>query len=233
MLFEIQIQFNLTYNTIYMKKHLLICCLSAISLHLNAQKNTEKTLETIETQEQASLFIKENSKSRNSLNGKILTFNEEKHKTHLTNALFKLEKGDVKSDRNEFEKTLYKILDKTKTSYYRLSYILIKGKDYTLESINTLRNTLIDSYKKGTPFSKLANEYSMDDNAKRGGDTGWFATGGRYKALENAILNNNYQQDAIFTIDIPSENTYYLAIQTHEPKRISEIKVLRLIEPIK
>ncbi len=216
-----------------MKKNLLIYGLSATSLFLNAQTSTEKTLETIENHEQAFQFIKQNSKHNNKLNGKILTFNEEKHKTRLTQALFQLEKGDVTSERDEYEKTLYKIIDKTKTPYYRLSYIVLDGSQYSMESIDELRNTLIESYKKGTSFSTLANQYSMDDNAQRGGDTGWFTSNSPYADLEMAILNHAHGLDDIFTVNVPAKNKYYVAIQTHEPRELSEIKVLRIVEPIK
>ena len=216
-----------------MKKNLLIYSLSAGSLLLNAQTNhTEKELELIENPEQAFQFIKQTAKKKNGINGKILTFNEEKHKTPLTKSLFKLEKGAVKTKKDDYEKTTYKVLDKTKTAYYRLSYILIEGEDYTLESIEKLRDNLIDSYKKGTPFSKLASLYSMDTNAKRGGDTGWFTTDGMYADFENTIINSNRDLNTVFTVDNSSKNNYYVAIQTHEPKEISEIKVLRIIEPV-
>jgi parvulin-like peptidyl-prolyl isomerase len=215
-----------------MKKNLLIYGLSAPSLFLTAQTSTEKTLASIENHEEAFQFIKQNSKRKNRLSGKILTFNEEKHKTSLTHALFQLEKGDMTSERDDYEKTLYKIIDKTKTPYYRLSYIVIDGDAYTMESINTLRETLINSYKKGTPFSTLANQYSMDDNAQRGGDTGWFTKDSAYTDLEKAVLSNPHALEDIFTIDVPAKNKYYVAIQTHEPKEILEIKVLRIVEPI-
>jgi parvulin-like peptidyl-prolyl isomerase len=72
----------------------------------------------------------------------------------------------------------------------------------------------------------------MDGNANRGGDSGWFTKGEMHPDFENEIINNNYSLNAIFTIDVPSKNWYYVVLKTHEPKEISEIKVLKIVEAI-
>jgi parvulin-like peptidyl-prolyl isomerase len=211
-----------------MKQHLLLLSFSIFTLLLNAQTSTEEALATIETQEQAKQFIKD----KYSFNSKIFVFNEEKHKTQLAKALFKLEKGQVKQENSEYDKTLYKILDKTISSYYRVSYIFLDGNTHSLESINALRKTLILKYNNGISFNDLANRYSMDTNAKKGGDTGWFTLGNMHPDFENAISTNAHNLNDVYTVDIPSKNWYYLVLQTYKPKDITEIEVLKIIEPI-
>ncbi|MEW4922657.1 peptidylprolyl isomerase [Algibacter sp. 2305UL17-15] len=211
-----------------MKKHLLTYIFLLTSTLVVAQNNTEEALTSIETQEQAKQFIED----KYAFNSKIFTFNEEKHKTQLAKTLFKLEKGNVKSVTTEYDKTLYKILEKNSTPYYRVSYIYLDGSKYTSESINELRENLIKKYNNGTPFNALANQYSMDDNAKRGGDTGWFVAGHMYPDLENAVVSEQHALDDMYTIDIPLKKAYYLVLQTFEPKEISEIKVLKIVEPV-
>lgn len=211
-----------------MKQHLLIYVFVITTAILNAQNSTEESLATIENQEQAKQFIKNNY----DFNSKVFTFNEEKHKTQLAKALFKLEKGQVKSEKGEYEKTLYKVLDKTTNSYYRVSYIFLDGNTYSLKSINELRETLILKYKNSVPFFELANQYSMDKNANKGGDTGWLTLGNMHPDFETTATNNKHALKDIYTIDIPSKNWYYLVLQTHEPKEITEIEVLKIVEPI-
>ena len=211
-----------------MKQHLLTFSFVIFTFVLNAQTSTEETLTTIETEEQAKQFIKDNY----NFNSKIFVFNEEKHKTQLAKALFKLEKGQVKHEKSEYDKTLYKILDKTTHSYYRVSYVFLEGNTYNLESINELRKTLILKYNNGVSFNDLANQYSMDNNANKGGDTGWFTLGEMHPDFENAIIANAHALEDIYTVDIPSKKWYYVVLQTYLPKDITEIEVLKIIEPI-
>lgn len=211
-----------------MKQHLLTFSFAVFAFVLNAQTSTEETLATIETQEQAKQFIKD----RYTFNSKIFVFNEEKHKTQVAKALFKLDKGQVKQEKSEYDKTLYKILDKTTNSYYRVSYIFLDGNTYNLESINELRETLILKYNNGVSFNDLANQYSMDNNANKGGDTGWFTRGEMHPGFEGAVTTNTHNLDDIYTVDVPSKNWYYVVLQTYIPKDITEIEVLKIVEPL-
>ncbi|TBN06840.1 hypothetical protein EYD45_02860 [Hyunsoonleella flava] len=211
-----------------MKQHLLTFVFLSVFFQISAQDETEAALADIETQEQAKQFIKD----KYAFNSKIFTFNEEKHKSQLAKALFQLEKGNVKTEKAANEKTIYKILEKTTNTYYRVNYIFLDGNTYNLESIDKLRENLIEKHKNGIPFSTLANQYSMDENGKKGGDTGWFTLGSMPTELENAIILDNHGLEDIYSVDIPSKQWYYLVLQSHEPKEISEIKVLKIVEPL-
>lgn len=211
-----------------MKQHLLTLIFLAVFTVLNAQTSTEKTLQTIETQEQAKQFIKD----KYAFNSKLFTFNEEKHKTQLAKALFKLDNGAIKTEKTAREKTIYKILEKHTNSYYRVAYIYLDGNKYTVSSINALRETLMRKYKNGTPFNALANQYSMDNGSNKGGDTGWVTLGEMSENFESEVFAKEHDINTVYTFDIPSENGYYLVKQTHKPKEITEIKVLKIIEPL-
>lgn len=211
-----------------MKQYLLTFIFSAFLLVINAQTSAEAALSSIETQEQAKQFVN----GKYAFNSKIFTFNEAKHKTQLAKTLFKLEKGQVKSEKAASEKIVYKILEKTKNTYHRVSYIFLDGNKYSLESINTLRETLIKKYNNGIPFNALANQYSMDNNANKGGDTGWFTTDDVNSEFESTLIKDNHTLDTIYNVDISSTKSYYLVLKTFAPKDITEIKVLKIIEPI-
>lgn len=210
-----------------MKQQLLTPFLLLSSLFLTAQTSTESDLAALETPEQIEHFLA----SKNSNANKLITFNEEKHKTILANALFKLGKGGTHVNEGEFEKTYYKVVEKTSKTYYRASYIYLDGTKYDTKNINALRDKIITKYHNGAPFDVLAKRYSMDQNAQKGGDLGWFAQGDLHTDFETEILNTNHPINEVFTIDIPENNWYYVAVITHEPKDISEIQVLKIVEP--
>lgn len=211
-----------------MKRHLLFAAIFSISALLQAQTSTEKELELIETPEQVNNYLE----LKKSKDNKLITFNQEKHKTILANELFELPKGGIKTVKTNFEKTIYKVMEKTKTTYYRAAYIYLDGSKYSASEIQSLRTKLINEYKNGAPFDFLAKRYSMDDNANRGGDLGWFTQGDLYPSFENEIINGNHALNSIFTIDIPEQNWFYVILKTHEPKDISEIKVLKIVETL-
>lgn len=208
-----------------MNKLYLILCLSA-SVLVNAQTSTKKELKLIESNEQAKLYLETNKSKKN----KLITFNEEKHNTTLAKSLFKLSKGGTKINESEFGKTYYKIVEKTKISHHRVSAIYFDGNKMSLEKINTLREDIIKRYENGLPFSNLVKKHSMGNNVDKGGDIGWFAKGEMAEEFEQETIAETHTVGDIFNIDIPSENKYYVAVKTHEPKDINEIKVLKVVE---
>jgi parvulin-like peptidyl-prolyl isomerase len=211
-----------------MLKKLFTLLFISISSFLFAQTTTEEELATIETPEQVESYLE----TKNSKNNKLLTFNEEKHKTILAKELFELSVGSTKTNVGEFEKTYYKIVNKTKKTYYRVSYIYLDGSKYDLSNIKALRDRIIKKYKDGASFDFLAKQYSMDSNANKGGDLGWFLKGDMHPDFENEIINAHHELNDIFTIDMPAQKWYYIVLKTHEPKEISEIDVLKIVEPV-
>ena len=209
-----------------MFKNLFILFFISTTAFLTAQTSTEEELQILDTPEQVESYLE----TKNSKKNKLITFNEEKHKTILAKELFKLNIGGTKVNENEFDKTFYKVINKNKKTYHRVAYIYLDGSKYSLSYINILREKIIAQYHNGATFDFLAKQYSMDGNANKGGDLGWFLKGEMHSDFENEIVNNNHELNAVFTIDIPSENWYYVVLKTHEPKDISEIEVLKIVE---
>lgn len=209
-----------------MLKKVLILIFICLTSFISAQTSTEKELEVLETPEQVETYLE----SKNSKKNKLITFNEEKHKTTLAKELFKLSIGGTKVNDREFEKTYYKVINKSKKTYHRVAYIYLDGSKHSIDDINLLREKIIAKYNNGAPFDFLAKQYSMDFNANKGGDLGWFLKGEMHVDFENEILNVEHEFNDIFTIDIPSKNWYYVVLKTHEPKDISEIEVLKIVE---
>ncbi len=62
---------------------------------------------------------------------------------------------------------------------YHARHILTKTEDEA--------NAIIAQLKKGGDFEKLADEKSLDNSAKNGGDLGWFSTGQMVKEFSDAV----------------------------------------------
>ncbi|GAA4885383.1 hypothetical protein GCM10023311_05070 [Flaviramulus aquimarinus] len=211
-----------------MHKSLLILLFIPITTILTAQNSTESELKTLETLEQIESYLE----SKHSKKNKLITFNEEKHKTVLAKKLFKLSKGTTKTIKKDFEKIFYKIVEKTEKRYYRVGYIVLDENQMDINNINTIRKRIITKYNYGVPFDFLAKNYSKDSNATRGGDTGWFTNGDNTYEFEKTIIDDTHKLNDIFTVDISETKKYYVFLKTHNPKNITEIKVLKIVETI-
>jgi PPIC-type PPIASE domain len=209
-----------------MLKYSLLVISLLLSFNMLAQRKFQKELDSVTTIERAQRFIN----SKNGKKNKIITFNEEKHKTKLTQELLKLSNGGHKVIKKEGENIHYKILEKNEIIYYRVSYILLDGKEFSISSIEKLRPQIIEQHDRGVPFKDLALQYSMDNNKKRGGDSGWFTYGDMLPEFEQQVMNDEHQKDDIFTVNVESNQWYYVVKKTHDKKSITEIKVLKVVE---
>lgn len=195
-------------------------------LSINAQKKLKKKLDSITTTERAEAFLETHKNRKN----KLITFNEEKHKTRLAQELLEMNRGASKMVKGEIERVHYKIIEKNRVPHFRVSFIYLDGKIMPLKEINQMRTKIISQYKNGASFSKLAKAYSMDRSAKQGGDLGWTTYGELTPEFEAAATDSGKNVDDIYTIDLTSEQKYYVVLKTHEPKDIIEIKVLKAVE---
>lgn len=211
-----------------MTKLLPLALLLFISISITAQNNIENDLLTVENSDQVKIFLESSSNK----DGKIIVFNQEKHRTILANELFQLPKGAIKSVVNDYEKIYYKVIEKSQVPCYRVSYIYLDGSKLSIKDINLLRDNIITKHINGVPFDFLAQQFSMDESAKKGGDSGWFKEGDNLFDFEKSVTKGNHQLEDVFSVDSPQSNSYYVILQSHEPKNISEIKVLKIIEPI-
>lgn len=208
-----------------MKKTLTL--LLIIPILCFSQGTLEKELDSISTLEDAKTFSQTHKRANKS---KMFTFNKEKHKTQLANDLFELSKGGKKVIKTDYKNTYYKIIDKSKVLHNRVSYIYFDGSKMSLKDINAKRSKLIAQFRDGYKFEALATMHSMDINAKRGGDLGWFPEGKMHQEFENAVRSHDLGD--VFTLDIEEPKWHYIILKTFEPKRIEEITILKFTEAI-
>ncbi|MGY0392364.1 peptidylprolyl isomerase [Bizionia sp. KMM 8389] len=208
-----------TTPTMY-KLTLILFCVTSM---LYAQEAVVPEFDDVETTEDAELYLKSNRKKGN----KLITFNEQNHDTGVAKKLFNSGFATVET---QFEITRYKVVKREKNTYYRASYIFIDGNKIDAENAENLIKEITQKYKKGIAFSKLAQQYSMDNNANRNGDTGWFTPGTFNADLEKVIINVPTSQRDLFAFELKEKSWYYLVLNSHEPQEFKEIKVLKIVE---
>ncbi len=207
-------------------KNLLKLTICLFAFTVTAQKSTKKQLDTITTVEQAEKFLASNKSKKN----KILTFNEEKHKTKLATSLFESTLGNTKVVKSEFGKTHYKIIDRKNLAHYRISYIYFDGNKLEASKIVEYKNEILKAYESGMRFDDLAKRYSMDNNKKRGGDSGWLKEGSMPEEIEDEAFNLDNKINDIYNVRIPETNGFYIIVKTYRIKKIKEIKVLKIMD---
>lgn len=208
-----------------MLKHLLCTALFLSTLISTAQNSLETELDSIQDETQATKFLETHKSNK----GQLFVFNKEKHKTQLAKDLFKMGKGGSKVVATEMDKTHYKVIDKYEIPYHRYSYVYLDGRDKSPAEMKQLQSKIVAKYNEGFRFKDLARMYSMDANANRGGDLGWFTKGKSSTELEDTIINENNGED-IFTLEFPDKQAYYVVVRTQPTKFIEEIKVLQVTE---
>ena len=210
------------------KKIILVSIFILLIHNVFAQDQIETELDSITTESEAHRFIE----LYKSVNGKLITFNKEKHHSKIADDLFELGKGGKKVYKSEYDKTIYKLIDRNEVLHHRVSYIFFDSNKKPLQEINAIRNDIISKFNRGIAFEELAKQYSMDINGKRGGDSGWFAKGEMIPKFEEQVISNTHNKGSIFKIDVPSKKWYYVVLKTYDKKMIDEIKVLKIVEPI-
>ncbi|MDX1271971.1 peptidylprolyl isomerase [Bizionia paragorgiae] len=208
-------------------KHTLLLLFILSTLSISAQ-DAVKDIENISNLEDAELYIEKSASKRN----KLIAFNEEKHKSTLAQSLLAMPVGMTKTVPSQFKKTHYKVIDKSKDPHYRISYIYFDESKVDINDIYEMRKTILYKYENGVPFEDLAKRYSMDDNALRGGDSGWFKDNEMPIEIENEAANLAHSVGDIYTVSVEKDRGYYIILKTHRVTTIKEVYVLKIEEKL-
>jgi len=209
---------------IMIKKHfyiLLFFCFY-FSFSQTDIKQLKTDLELVTDIKSAKQFIKDNP----NVKAKIYTYNEEKHNNSLSKKMFSKTIGASFETEEQSANTLYKIISITPTLHYRASYIFLDGKKLKISAIDSLRTIIMSKLNSGQQFNQLAGKYSMDRNAIRGGDLGWFTKNKASKEFISSLNNNT--PNTIFSLDLFKSKKHYIINKTEQQKNIRLLQVLKI-----
>ncbi|WP_299122680.1 peptidylprolyl isomerase [uncultured Winogradskyella sp.] len=192
------------------------------------QNNLAKQLDSITTKKDADTFLKTHKPE----DGKIYIYNKEKHKTKIATSLFKLSEGGKKVIKNDFKKTYYKVIDKSKVDHCKFNIIVLDGEMTSNQSAKVIRNKVLSQYNEGYKFEDLAKQHSSGPTAKTGGDTGWIKLGDISDTFDEQAFNQNRAIDEVFTVDDSKNKKYYIVVKTKDKTPIEEITVLKFTEDL-
>lgn len=207
-----------------LKFKLIIGLVAFITFSIHAQDSTsiKQQLQIVTNVETARDFIKANPH----LKSKIYTYNQEKHTNELSKKLFALQDGETLLVEQKNKNVIYKVVSIIPTKHYRASYIFLNGKKMAKDDILNLRVQLKNKLKSGSEFKDLAGQYSMDRNASRGGDLGWFQENYMFPEFVEGL--NSHNSSDVFFLDLEEKNRYYLIKKTAESKNINLLTVLKV-----
>lgn len=173
-------------------------------------------LSKIETIEEANDFVYENAEN----NVEFIKINSEDAKSETDLKLLK----NTSKDLITINENIYKMIATDKEDSFRASYIYFDGKKKTLKEINTLREKVIEAYRRGISFQELSKEHTMDPNQNT--DMGWFVAGETIPKFENAV--KAHKKGEIFTVDSPQKHWYYVVLKTHDNTLITTKSFIRI-----
>jgi len=185
-------------------------------------KQLKKDLDLVTNIKSVKQFIKDHPE----LKAKIYTYNEEKHNNNLSKKLFSKPIGSSFETEEQSATTIYKIISIKPTLHYRASYIYLDGKKLNNTTIDSLKQVITSKLKSGHQFNKLAGNYSMDRNAIRGGDLGWFTANKVSEQFVNSLKEN--KPNSIYNLDLPESKKFYIINKTHQQKDIRLLQVLKI-----
>jgi hypothetical protein len=178
-------------------------------------QTSNNDLSQIKTTQQAEMFLAKNPQA----NAKIFSIESGTDTTEILLPLFNKKSGfTFKIDSDN-----YKILQVDSALSFRVNYIYLDGKQLTKFQIDSLRQEIISSYKKGTSFFDLVQQYNMDGNFT--GDTRWFTEGMMVKEFETAV--RNHKKGDIFTVYTPGQNWYHVVLKTYDDTFIKKLTILK------
>lgn len=197
-------------------KKILLTYIACLAYSIVCSQTNASLLNDINSVKQAKKFIAKYPE----LSAQIITVSSDKDTTDISPTLYDKKPGDTfRLDAYD-----YKILDKTSYPEFRVSYIFLDGSQIASKTIDKLREEIINKYKNGTPFSDLANAYTMDSAPN--GDVGWFKENVMAKEFELAIKQHN--RNDIFTVDIPASKWYFVVLKTFDERITKRLTVLKI-----
>ncbi|HYV94368.1 MAG TPA: peptidylprolyl isomerase [Chitinophagales bacterium] len=194
-------------------KYLLVAILISVTTFVSSQ-DLSKTLKKIKTEEQAHQFVKSNS------HASLSTILSVKDTSEIARTLLAKKRGDILTIGDY----IYKIINSTTTSAFKVSYIYLDAGKLSLMTIDSIRGVIINKFHNGSSFADLVSQYTMDGNPT--GEFGWATSDMTVKEFSSAV--KAHKKGDIFTIDVVENKWYYVTLKTYDDQPTKVVTVLRV-----
>lgn len=205
-----------------MRKIITILCLLVMTTFLSAQslKKTTKALKKVKNIEQLDEIKNKYPDWKISIDKTLLS--DSMKFPDITSAKI----GDVvtKQYNPKAPKYALKVLSIEDEELCKVKYIYLDGTKYSITVIDSIRTSIIKRYLEGEDFEALVKEYTMDGNLT--GDLDWFYQGMMVEEFDEAVRNKS--KGEVFTVDVKSENWYYVVLKNHRNKTEKAVNGIKI-----
>ncbi|MBL7944796.1 MAG: peptidylprolyl isomerase [Flavobacteriales bacterium] len=118
---------------------------------------------------------------------------------------------------------LVRLTGRGKDEWARVNYIFLSKQSGTDEELHVRADSILQAIRNGWSFSDAALQYSMDGNAKRGGDLGWFTRSMMVPEFSGPVFQHH--KGDLFTAAVGIYGWYVVEV-TEEPGSYEHVEYI-------
>ncbi|MBK9718209.1 MAG: peptidylprolyl isomerase [Saprospiraceae bacterium] len=149
---------------------------------------------------------------------------------NLYKLAFSAKAGDIVGPLQNKDGTcsIIRVTSKGENYLMKVSYIYLDKKSESDSILENKADSILYILKSGVDFATLAKKYSMDGNAKNGGDLGWFEAGVMNQQFENAI--RKHKKGDYFKVKVDQYGWYVILVTSDQghKKYIGRLEITKL-----
>lgn len=118
---------------------------------------------------------------------------------------------------------LVRLTGRGSDEWARVNYIFLSRQSGTDEQLRQRADSILQAVRNGWPFQEAALKYSMDGNAKKGGDLGWFTRSMMVPEFSGPVFQHH--KGDLFTAAVGIYGWYIVEV-TEEPGIYEQIEYI-------
>jgi hypothetical protein len=118
---------------------------------------------------------------------------------------------------------LVRLTGRGSDEWARVNYIFLSKQSGTDEQLQERADSILQAVQNGWPFQQAALKYSMDGNAKKGGDLGWFTRSTMVPEFSGPVFQHH--KGDLFTAAVGIYGWYVVEV-TEEPGTYVQIEYI-------
>ncbi|GHM99282.1 hypothetical protein WSM22_07720 [Cytophagales bacterium WSM2-2] len=207
-------------------KLILIFSMFIFSCTLKAQKNVERIKSELQRAESFEQLVDLLFEKRDGFNWRFVDFDADADTTTFVQVLMSMGAGKIATVESPDSAFIYKTLDIYHKKKFRVQYILLDKGRLGVERFDSLSSHIMKKIESGSSFAELAMQYSMDHNARRGGDLGWFEEKQMYEPFDSAV--QAHKTGEVFMVNMDEFGWRFIVKNTYHPRIEKVIAAVRM-----